>query len=70
MTLCPACLCYPAGSGPQTSPTPVQTTPPKESCNPALLMSLIQPKCSDDIMTLVLKKNLISVREPLPLRPG
>nr|KAF6484206.1 endoglin [Rousettus aegyptiacus] len=48
------------GSGPQTSPTPVQTTPPKESCNPALLMSLIQPKCSDDIMTLVLKKNLIS----------
>lgn len=48
------------GSGLQTSPPPVQTTPPKESCNQELLMSLIQPKCSDDIMTLVLKKNLIS----------
>lgn len=48
------------GSGLQTSPTPVQTTPPKESCNQELLMSLIQPNCSDDIMTLVLKKDLIS----------
>ncbi|XP_058380110.1 endoglin [Diceros bicornis minor] len=48
------------GGGLQTSPVPVQTTPPKESCNQELLMSLIQPKCSDDIMTLVLKKDLIS----------
>ncbi|ELK07222.1 Endoglin [Pteropus alecto] len=48
------------GGGLQTSPTLVQTTPPKESCNQELLMSLIQPKCSDDIMTLVLKKDLIS----------
>ncbi|KAM5259056.1 endoglin isoform 2-T2 [Hipposideros larvatus] len=48
------------GSGLQTSPAPVQTTPPKESCNQELLMSLIQPKCSDDVMTLVLKKDLIS----------
>lgn len=63
-------LSYPAGSGLQTSPPPVQTTPPKESCNQELLMSLIQPKCSDDIMTLVLKKDLISVREPLSLWPG
>ncbi|XP_017517163.3 endoglin isoform X2 [Manis javanica] len=49
------------GGGLQTSPAPVQTTPPKESCNQELLMSLIQPKCSDDVMTLVLKKDLISV---------
>ncbi|KAI5138350.1 Endoglin [Manis pentadactyla] len=48
------------GGGLQTSPAPVQTTPPKESCNQELLMSLIQPKCSDDVMTLVLKKDLIS----------
>uniref|UniRef100_A0A671FCS2 Endoglin n=1 Tax=Rhinolophus ferrumequinum TaxID=59479 RepID=A0A671FCS2_RHIFE len=48
------------GSGLQTSPPPVQTTPPKETCDQELLMSLIQPKCSDDIMTLVLKKDLIS----------
>lgn len=48
------------GGGLQTSPPPVQTTPPKESCNQMLLMSLIQPKCSDDVMTLVLKKDLIS----------
>lgn len=70
MTLCLACLCYPAGSGPQTSPTPVQTTPPKESCNQELLMSLIQPKCSDDIMTLVLKKDRISVRDPFLTHPS
>ncbi|KAK1334107.1 hypothetical protein QTO34_005107 [Cnephaeus nilssonii] len=43
----------------QTSPTPVQTTPPKESCNEGLLMTLLQPNCSDDTMTLELKKNLI-----------
>lgn len=30
-------------------------------------MSLIQPKCSDDVMTLVLKKDLISVGNPAPL---
>uniref|UniRef100_A0A9L0K932 Endoglin n=1 Tax=Equus asinus TaxID=9793 RepID=A0A9L0K932_EQUAS len=47
------------GGGLQTSPMPVQTTPPK-SCNQELLMSLIQPTCSDDVMTLVLKKELIS----------
>lgn len=49
---------------------PVQTTPPKEICNEELLMSLLQPNCSDDTMTLELKKNLIWVRESLPLRPG
>lgn len=70
MTVHLAHLCYSAGGGLQTSPPPVQTTPPKESCNQELLMSLIQPKCSDDVMTLVLKKDLISVREPLPLQPG
>uniref|UniRef100_A0A673U4B2 Endoglin n=1 Tax=Suricata suricatta TaxID=37032 RepID=A0A673U4B2_SURSU len=48
------------GGGLQTSPAPVQTTPPKESCNQELLLSLIQPKCSEGIMTLVLKKDLIS----------
>ncbi|TKC38111.1 hypothetical protein EI555_002045 [Monodon monoceros] len=48
------------GSGLQPSPTPVQTTPPKEGCNQELLLSLIQPKCSDDVMTLVLNKDLIS----------
>ncbi|XP_066223169.1 endoglin isoform X1 [Saccopteryx leptura] len=47
------------GGGLQTSPMPVQTTTPKEICNEELLMSLIQPKCFND-MTLVLKKNLIS----------
>ncbi|XP_008569082.1 PREDICTED: endoglin [Galeopterus variegatus] len=45
------------GSGLQTSPAPVQTTPPKDSCSPELLMSLIQPKCTSDAMTLVLKKD-------------
>ncbi|XP_007471804.1 PREDICTED: endoglin [Lipotes vexillifer] len=48
------------GSGLQPSPTPVQTTPPKEGCNQELLLSLIQPKCSEDVMTLVLNKDLIS----------
>lgn len=61
----PAGLCCPAGGGPQTSPPPVRTTPPKESCNQELLLSLIQPNCSKDVMTVVLKKDLISVREPL-----
>ncbi|XP_040487875.1 endoglin isoform X1 [Ursus maritimus] len=49
-----------AGRGLQTSPPPVRTTPPKESCNQELLLSLIQPKCSEDVMTVVLKKDLIS----------
>uniref|UniRef100_A0A8C0YZZ3 Endoglin n=1 Tax=Canis lupus familiaris TaxID=9615 RepID=A0A8C0YZZ3_CANLF len=50
------------GGGLQTSPPPVQTTPPPtESCNQELLLSLIQPKCSEDVMTVVLKKDLISV---------
>ncbi|XP_047624447.1 endoglin isoform X1 [Phacochoerus africanus] len=48
------------GSGPQPSPTPVQITPPGEGCNQDLLLSLIQPRCSDDVMTLVLRKDLIS----------
>ncbi|XP_048668754.1 endoglin [Marmota marmota marmota] len=47
------------GGGLQTSPAPVPTTPPKESCSPELLMSLIQPKCAHDIMTLILKKDLV-----------
>lgn len=69
MTVHLARLCCPAGNL-QTSPTPVQTTPPKESCNEGLLMTLLQPNCSDDTMTLELKKNLIWVRGPLPLWPG
>ncbi|XP_006835039.1 PREDICTED: endoglin [Chrysochloris asiatica] len=44
--------------GPQTSPPPVQTTLPRDSCNQKLLMDLIQPTCSNDIMTLVLNKQL------------
>lgn len=45
--------------GLQTSPTPVQTTPLKETCNEELLMTLLQPNCSDNTMTLELKKNLM-----------
>uniref|UniRef100_A0AAQ5BHI3 Endoglin n=1 Tax=Homo sapiens TaxID=9606 RepID=A0AAQ5BHI3_HUMAN len=44
----------------QTSPAPIQTTPPKDTCSPELLMSLIQTKCADDAMTLVLKKELVA----------
>ncbi|XP_040591557.1 endoglin [Mesocricetus auratus] len=44
------------GGVPQTSPAPVLTTPPKDRCNSGLLMSLIQPKCGQDIMTLELSK--------------
>uniref|UniRef100_A0A8C6EW45 Endoglin n=1 Tax=Marmota marmota marmota TaxID=9994 RepID=A0A8C6EW45_MARMA len=51
--------CRLEGGGLQTSPAPVPTTPPKESCSPELLMSLIQPKCAHDIMTLILKKDLV-----------
>lgn len=45
---------------PQTSPAPVQTTPPQVSCNENLLMALLRPNCSDDTMTVELEKNLIS----------
>ncbi|XP_052038160.1 endoglin isoform X2 [Apodemus sylvaticus] len=45
------------GSVLQTSPAPVVTTPPKETCSPVLLMSLIQPKCGNRVMTLALNKN-------------
>ncbi|ELW62014.1 endoglin [Tupaia chinensis] len=44
----------------QTSPAPVPTTPSKASCNPELLMSLLEPKCANDFMTLVLKKDLVA----------
>ncbi|XP_017404549.1 endoglin isoform X2 [Cebus imitator] len=44
----------------QTSPAPIQTTPPKDTCSPELLMTLIQTTCADDIMTLVLKKQLVA----------
>lgn len=44
----------------QTSPAPIQTTPPKDTCSPELLMSLIQTKCANDAMTLVLKKELVA----------
>lgn len=40
----------------QTSPAPVVTTPPKDTCSPVLLMSLIQPKCGNHVMTLALNK--------------
>lgn len=68
MTVHLARLCCPAG-GLQTSPTPVQTTPLKETCNAELLMTLLQPNCSEDTMTLELKKNLMWVRESLCLWP-
>lgn len=45
--------------GPQTSPAPEPTTPPKNTCSPELLMSLLQLRCTDDVMTLVLKKDLV-----------
>ncbi|XP_055126946.1 endoglin [Symphalangus syndactylus] len=48
------------GGSLQTSPAPIQTTPPKDTCSPELLMSLIQTKCADDAMTLVLKKELVA----------
>ncbi|KAM4877391.1 endoglin isoform 2-T2 [Thomomys bottae] len=47
----------PSCSGePQTSPAPVMTTPP-ERCDPDLLRSLIRPKCTNGVMTLVLRKD-------------
>ncbi|XP_020730609.1 endoglin isoform X1 [Odocoileus virginianus] len=48
------------GSGLQPSPTPVEITTANKGCNQELLLTLIQPKCSSDGMTLVLKKDLIS----------
>ncbi|CAH6788923.1 endoglin [Phodopus roborovskii] len=44
------------GGVPRTSPAPVLTISPKDRCNSGLLMSLIQPKCGNDIMTLELSK--------------
>lgn len=70
MTVCWGPLCYPAGSGLQPSPTPVEITTPNKGCNQELLLTLIQPKCSSDGMTLVLKKDLISVRERLASSPA
>lgn len=44
----------------QTTPAPVQTTLAKElMCNQELLLSLLEPKCTQDAMTLTLKKELI-----------
>ncbi|XP_006892676.1 PREDICTED: endoglin [Elephantulus edwardii] len=40
------------------TPTPVQATIPKVGCNGRLLRSLLNPKCSNDSMTVVLKKEL------------
>lgn len=51
-------------------PTPVEITTPNKGCNQELLLTLIQPKCSSDGMTLVLKKDLISVRELLASSPA
>lgn len=44
----------------QTTPAPVQTTPAKElMCNEELLLSLLEPKCTQENMTLILNKELI-----------
>lgn len=43
----------------QTTPAPVQTTPASVMCDQELLLSLVQPTCAEDTMTLVLKKELI-----------
>ncbi|XP_077001867.1 endoglin [Tamandua tetradactyla] len=48
------------GSGPQTSPAPVQTAPPTDGCSQVMLMSLIQPTCVNDIMTVEIKKDIVS----------
>ncbi|XP_013368619.1 PREDICTED: endoglin isoform X2 [Chinchilla lanigera] len=45
------------GGGLPTSPAPVPTTPPKESCSPHLLLSMVQPTCANGVMTLVLNKD-------------
>ncbi|XP_012576899.1 PREDICTED: endoglin [Condylura cristata] len=44
---------------PATSPAPVQTTPTGQTCDEKLLLSLIQPQCSDDAMKLELNKDFI-----------
>ncbi|KAK7802724.1 hypothetical protein U0070_007167 [Myodes glareolus] len=49
------------GARPQTSPAPVLTTPPKQGCNPELLLSLIQPTCGNDLMTLELSKKHVQI---------
>ncbi|XP_055964760.1 endoglin [Sorex fumeus] len=46
------------GGGLQTTLAPVQTTPSREMCDQTLLLSLVQPTCAEDTMTLVLKKEL------------
>ncbi|XP_072488620.1 endoglin [Notamacropus eugenii] len=45
----------------ETSPSPVLTTPPIMTCYLPLLTSLLLPQCSPDSMTLVLKKEFITV---------
>lgn len=42
-----------------TSTTAAQTAPPRQTCDQQLLLSLIQPQCSDDAMTLELNKDFI-----------
>ncbi|KAG8512786.1 Endoglin [Galemys pyrenaicus] len=53
-------LCGPAGGAPATSPAPAQTSPPRQTCDQMLLLSLIQPRCSDDAMTLELSKDFVT----------
>ncbi|XP_049630107.1 endoglin [Suncus etruscus] len=53
-------LAHSCGGRLQTTSAPVQTTLAKElMCNQELLLSLLQPTCTQDAMTLVLKKELI-----------
>uniref|UniRef100_A0A8C6QYV9 Endoglin n=1 Tax=Nannospalax galili TaxID=1026970 RepID=A0A8C6QYV9_NANGA len=47
------------GGGLKTSPAPIPTTPPKDRCSPELLMSLIEPTCANDLLTLALRKELV-----------
>lgn len=61
---------HPTGGVLQTSPAPVVTTPPKDTCSPVLLMSLIQPKCGNHVMTLALNKKHVQVSQALPLLLG
>ncbi|XP_037652785.1 endoglin [Choloepus didactylus] len=48
------------GGRPQTSPAPVPTTSPKDYCSPTMLMSMIQPICTGDVMTVIIKKNIVT----------
>ncbi|XP_075841970.1 endoglin [Microtus pennsylvanicus] len=43
----------------QSSPAPALTTPPKERCNLELLLSLFNPTCDNDLMTLELSKEFV-----------